>query len=245
VVDVIVSELLCGVTSRLRLSFLKLLLGSKRVDEIVSIDEVHTNESNDDRADNDRRLLQERLSNAKNDALRQVQLITRQANIIAKKEGERVGLVIIKAIYGVMDSNTRQWIRCRAGQRRETETTDEIVWNTMDVTTQLHFWITDSSLHLPHQSKRHMLGFYDVSAFISEDEWTITQPSQCITHSAFGRVFEWCKEKLRFKSKKSRDLMVVLSIRYKWRDKMYDVMFNDDEAVDLPSPFAQEVCISK
>jgi hypothetical protein len=245
VVDVIVSELLCGVTSRLRLSFLKLLLGSKRVDEIVSIDEVHTNELKYDQAVTEGRLYQERLSNAKNDALRQVQLMSRQANIIAKKEDEQGGLVIVKAIYGVMDSNTRQWIQCRADQRRETETTNEIVWNTMDATTHMQFWVTDSSLHLPQQSKRHMLGFYDVSAFISEDDWTVPQPSQCITHSAFGRVFEWCKEKLRFKSKKSRDIIVVLSIRYKWRDKMYDVMFNDDEAVDLPSPFAQEVCISK
>lgn len=245
-VDMIVSELLCGVTSRLRLYFLKLLLGSKRVDEIiVSIDEVHTNGVKDDRAENDRRLLQERLSNAKNDALRQVQLMTRQANIIAKKEDERGGLVIVKALYGVMDSNTRQWIRCCAGQRNGSEETDEIAWNTMDGTTQLQFWVTDSSLHLPQQSKRHMLGFFDVSAFISEDEWTIQQPTECITPSTYSRVLEWYKEKIWCKSKKTRDLIVVLSIRYKWRNKMYDVMFDDDEAVDLPSPFAQEVCINE
>jgi len=236
-VDMIVSELLCGVTSRLRLYFLKLLLGSKRVDEIVSIDEVHTNELKDDKAENDRRLLQERLSNAKNDALRQVQLMTRQANIIAKKEDERGGLVIVKALYGVMDSNTRQWIRCCAGQRNGAEKTDENVWNTMDGTTQLQFWVTDSSLHLPQQSKRHMLGFYDVSAFISEDEWTIQQLTECITPSTYySRVLEWYKETIWYRSKKTRDLIVVLSIRYKWRNKMYDVMFYDDEAVDLPCP---------
>jgi hypothetical protein len=90
-----------------------------------------------------------------------------------------------------------------------------------------------------------MLGFYDVSAFISEDAWTIQQPTECITPSTYSRVLEWYKEKIWFKSKKTRDLIVVLSIRYKWHDRMYDVMFYDDEAVDLPSPFAQEVCINE
>lgn len=234
VVDMIVSELLCGVTSGLRLYFLKLLLGSKRVDEIVSIDEVYTNELKDDRAEN-----------AKNDALRQVQLMTRQANIIYKKEDERGGLVIVKALYGVMDSNTRQWIRCSAGQRRGAENTDEYVLNKMDVATQLQFWVTDSSLHLPQQSKRHLLGFYNVSAFISEDEWTIQQSTECIIPSTYSRVLEWYKEKIWFKSRKTKDLIVVLSIRYKYRNKMYDVMFYDDESVDSPSPFAQEVCVNE
>ena len=41
--------------------------------------------------------------------------------------------------------------------------------------------------------------------------------------------------------KQERDLVVVLSVRYKYDDKTYAVLFQEDETVDLPSQYAEPV----
>ena len=95
----------------------------------------------------------------------------------------------------------------------------DIMWHKMDVTTQLHFWVTYSSLHLPSLSKKHMLGFYDLLSFVSEDEWAIQQPQldqrdrDSSSNTSIQSLGKWWNEKL-WRVEKKRDLMVVLSVRY-------------------------------
>jgi hypothetical protein len=255
VVDAIVGELMCGVTSRLRLCFLRLILGKERVVgdyEMPPPDEEADDEytKDDDRCDEEDRRLWRR---AKEDAYRQVKLMMRQANVIAEREEERGGLVIVKATYGVMDNNSREWIRSRRVGRKDEDNgtnADGIMFHSMDATTQLQFWVADSALHLPPQSKRFMLGFYDVFAFVSDDELLVKEEqthsfhnvSRCYSNIRFLDR-RWWEFKIWRESKAKTDLSVVLSVRYKWCDKMYEMTIFDDEAVDLPSQFAQQVSI--
>ena len=230
VVDIIVSELLCGVTSTLRLRFLKMLLGKHMVDE-VSLSSKSEIEKEQEEKEN--WLLQEQRFKVQEHTARQVHLMKKQARAATKREEDQGGLVIVKAIYGVMDNESRQWI-----QYRDTKT-DKMMSHTMNVTTQLQFWVVNSSLHLPAVSKKHMLGFYDLLAYVSEDEWEIQQTIQ--KGNTRNSLFCWWKEKLTATKQKRRDLVVVLTIQYKWNNKLYQVMYHDDEAVDLPSQYGEEV----
>jgi len=224
VVDIIVSELLCGVTSKLRLRFLKILLGKEIVDK-ASLSYQSDIEKEQEEKGNWLQHQQHLLFKVKEHTARQVSLMKKQARAATKREEEQGGLVITKAIYGVMDNESRQWIQNRSS-------------HTMNATTQLQFWVTNSSLHLPLISKKHMLGFYDLLAFVSEDEWEIKQTNQGNTRNS---LFKRWKETLVGTKQKKRDLRVVLSIQYKWNNKLYQVMYHDDEAVDLPSQHGEEV----
>lgn len=224
VVDIIVSELLCGVTaSKLRLRFLKILLGKEMVDKVSSSLNF---EIEKDQEEKEKWLLQEQLFKVQEHTARQVNLMVKQAKAATKREVDQGGLVIVKAIYGVIDNTSRQWIQYRD----------------MDATTQLQFWVTNSSLHLPAVSKKHMLGFYDLVAFVSDDEWEV-QPTTNQKGNRRNRLFGSWKEKLMGTKQKRRDLRVVLSIQYKWSNKLYQVMYHDDEAVDLPSQHAEETVV--
>ena len=173
----------------------------------------------------------------KEDTRRQVNLMQQQAKAVTEREEKGGGLVIVKAIYGVLDN---------ASQKRKNTDNNATVDNlthTMDATTQLQFWVVDSSLHLPAISKKHMLGFYDPIKFVGEDEWMISdevEDSDKRDYSFGQSIRKWWDHKL-WESKKTRDLVVVLSIRYKLDEVMYEVMFNDDEAVELPSKIATQV----
>ena len=245
VADIIVSELFCGVTSKLRLKFLRLLLGDELVGGIGS----SVSESDMEKGKNDEEhWLQNQLLKTIEDTKRQVNLMQRQAKAVTVREKEQGGLVIVKAVYGVMDNESRQWIK-RDGKWNNTEcsseTTNEMMWHTMDATTQLQFWVADSSLHLPALSKKHMLGFYDLMAFVTEDEWTIHKTQSLSTHDMKGHgiiscnnfthsIRKWWSEMLLVDDEQERDLVLALSVRYKWNDKLYDALFYDEDPVDLP-----------
>ncbi|KAL9186108.1 hypothetical protein ACHAXT_005346 [Thalassiosira profunda] len=238
VVDIVVGEVLCGVRSRLRLAFLGLVLGKEKVAKYISPAENDDGPTQKDKED----WLQRHLSKAQEESARQVQLMARQAKTVASREEELGGLVVVKAIYGVMDNDSQQWLR-RTGKDSSGDNANE--WHALDATTQLQFWVADSSLHLPAVSKAHMLGFYDLLSFVSDDEWVDQrqpiEPGKS-THDEypFARYLSRWKGKL-WAAEKRRDLAVLLSVRYKWADKTYDVIFRDDEAVELPSQFAREV----
>ena len=233
VVDIIVSELLCGVTSQLRLRFLKILLGKELVDKVSSSSNLDIEKEQEEKENWLQQ--QHQLFKVQEHIARQVNLMAKQAKAVTKREEDQGGLVIIKAIYGVMDNTSRRWI-----QYRDTKT-NKMVNHTMKATTQLQFWVTNSSLHLPAVSKKHMLGFFDLLAFVSEDEWEIQPTNQKEGNTRIHAFQEWWKEKLVGTKQKRRDLSVVLSIQYKWNNKLYQVMYHDDEAVDLPSQNAEEV----
>ena len=79
--------------------------------------------------------------------------------------------------------------------------------------------------------------------FVGEDEWRIgdeVEDSDKRDYSFGQSIRKWWDHKL-WENKKARDLVVVLSIRYKLDEVMYEVMFHDDEAVELPSKIATKV----
>jgi hypothetical protein len=183
------------------------------------------------------------------DALTQTQLMMKQAKSIAKKEEEQGGLVILKAIYGVMDGKSRQWLR-RADNGFNSAETKE--WHTMEATTQLQFWVQSSSIHMSKVSTlKHMLGFYDVLACDGESERALPvaqsneQSADKDTDTTVAESFkQWVRGLWNAEpedQKQERDLVVVLSVRYKYDDKTYAVLFQEDETVDLPSQYAEPV----
>ena len=239
IVDTIVCELLCCVTSKLRLKFLQLLLGEELVGGIGSSE---TDEMEKEQNNNESNWLQNQLVRTKEDTKRQVNLMQRQAKAMTAREKEQGGLVIVKAVYGVMDNESRQWIKRGGKSNNNTEcsaeTSNEMALHTMDATTQLQFWVADSSLHLPALSKKHMLGFYDLMAFVTEDEWTIHKTQSSSTHDMCNifthTIRKWRNEMPWVDDEQKRDLVLALSVRYKWNDKLYDALFYDEDPVDLP-----------
>jgi hypothetical protein len=74
----------------------------------------------------------------KRDALQQIDLMEKPADLKRKKEEENGGLVILHATYEVLGGDS------------------------INVTTALMFWVVKGRLQLPSTTKSSMLGFYDV-----------------------------------------------------------------------------------
>ena len=142
-----------------------------------------------------------RKTKAKEDAERQKSLMERQANSKRRREQERNGLVIDRAIY---------YVEGGGGDR-------------LDVTTQIQFWVTDSSLYLPSAPKSNLLGFYDVSS---------NKSNSSDTKSA--KLASWKQIKEGFWSEtKSPD--PILYIRYTHEGQQFEVSIRDEEELVLPS----------
>ena len=172
----------------------------------------------------------------------------KQARHIAEKEEDHHGLVIKKAIYGVMDNESHQWILPR------TNGDESFCTYALDATIQLQFWVSNGTLRMPAVSKKHMLGFYNVLDCVSDEDWisgraplptdASMDPEEC--SNIVQKVWQWSKRQWNGpppKAETLRDLVAVLSIRYKWEDKLFDVIFYDNEAIELPSSRAKEVVL--
>lgn len=246
VVDAIVAELMCDTSSGCRIKFLEFILGK----DVVQGQSTKANIASQENGQaTEERWMQQHMSKAREDALTQTQLMMKQAKSIAKKEEEQGGLVILKAIYGVMDGKSRQWLR-RADNGFNSAETKE--WHTMEATTQLQFWVQSSSIHMSKVSTlKHMLGFYDVLACDGESERALPvaqsneQSADKDTDTTVAESFkQWVRGLWNAEpedQKQERDLVVVLSVRYKYDDKTYAVLFQEDETVDLPSQYAEPV----
>jgi hypothetical protein len=239
VIDAIVAELLCGVTSILRVKFLQFILGKDCIDEDSILESMHETETR--RQQEEKRWTEMHIANARENALKQRDVMEKQAKRIAKDESDRGGLVIVKAVYGVMDGGTHKWIPRRNGNGVAPKLC------ALNATTQLQFWVNDGSLHMPAVSKKNMLGFYDVLACVRDEDRRLsdsdTSEKTNQQLSFYQKAFSWFTKQWKESPKLSdihRDLRVVLFIQYKWEDKLYEVMFEDDEAVELPSPRARE-----
>ena len=203
-IDVIVSELLFHTRSMARY-----FMGGDDISD--RLDEIEVIESS---ASRDKR------TRDREDALRQSHLMRQQAQSIRNMEEKVDGLIILSAIYGVIDKETRQWINTEFCK--------------YDVTNQLSFWIRGSSLRLPATSKRHMLGFYDVLAFATQADWDRAR----LSNPQEGNGGHIAALKNRFTSAREdrQGLAAVMSIRYKMDGKTFEALFEDDENVALPAP---------
>ena len=237
IVDAIVGELLCDATSMLRVRFLQMLLGKDYLDMNCIADSICNVEMETHR--NAKRFMALQLATARENALKQRDIMKKQAKKIAKKEEDNSGLVIVKAVYGVIDNENNQWV---SQSISDNETSSPC---TLDATVQLQFWVNDGKLRMPATSKKNMLGFYNVLDCINDEEWLSEPPCSSFEQSGIlQKVSRWYKQlwdENPDTTYTKRQLRVVLSIRYKWENNLYDVMFYDDEAVQLPSTRSKEV----
>jgi len=227
VVDAIVAELFCGVTSSVCAKLSRVIKGNDFDGAESSVDERN-------REMGLFRRQQQQAENARDEAYRQRNVMERQAKISVAKEEREEDLVIIKAIYGVMDSESYEWV----GDRRLCS---------MDATAQVQFWVQDSSVHLPAMSKKHMLGFYDVMMGLKTGDWTRDKPATTDDWEKINYlariVKRWRGSWRSSRLEDKRKLVVVLTVRYKFAGQIFEVMYYDDQAVDLPSSGATIVTI--
>lgn len=153
-------------------------------------------------------------SKARSDAEQQKQLMLRQATSRNNAEKETTGLVIVEALYSVTGGD--EW----------------------DVTTQLQFWITRSTLELPSSSKQDLLGFYDVTTSLANLDEEPLQSQQ--TQSKWRRWMFWnVFESIGAGKKELAPVPVpTLIVRYIFCNVEYEITVNDDEALLLPNPNA-------
>ena len=157
----------------------------------------------------------------------------------AKKESEQGGIIIIKAIYGVMNDN-HQWV----SQRNERDKTTRPC--ALDATVQLQFWVNNGSLRMPLTSKKNLLSFRNVLDCVDEAEWMYgnsftksDEDSNVIQSNMFQKAYQSCQRQWNEEepepTKSRRNLDVVLSVRYKYKNAVYDVTFLGTEDIELPS----------
>jgi len=156
------------------------------------------------------RALQKRRENAAAQAL----LMEKVAQTKREKEPNENGLIILVARYGskLWVSYDPQWYH----KRNDAESLIEE--ENIDVTNQLQFFVKDSQLHLPPGTKSNYLGFYDV-----------TQYSHAYFEDEPMHPPNWLSDP----PTRSRDLN--LYIRYQYKGQTYEITFDDNEEVKLPS----------
>ena len=235
-VDAIIGELLCDATSVLRVHLLQRLLGKGcfRNDTLNSASDANIKQQQEED-----RMMDHHDGIARVHALKQRDAMTKQAINSARRESEQGGLVIIKAIYGVTNEN-QQWI----ARRNERDKNTRLF--ALDATVQLQFWVNNGSLRMPPISKKNMLGFYNILDCVNNSEWiadsltTSGDDSDVIPSNIFQNAYQWCRrqwneEEPEPTSESRRNLVVVLSVRYKYDNKVYDIIFLDAEEVELPN----------
>jgi hypothetical protein len=158
-------------------------------------------------------------SNAKRNAFEQMLLINPIARIKRQREEAVNGLVILKATYA------------------STNTTSNTI--SLDVVQQLQFWVNNSRLYLPPQTKGMLLGFYDLSHEIMK----FRPQHEFHTHrwmhwmncllTRFG-VRGWGSEFRHYNA----EAPVTLTVRYKFGDGVYEITIDDNDELDLPSSAA-------
>ena len=154
------------------------------------------------------------LENMIKNARIQKDLMSKQAAVKKEAEEKSDGLIIVSATYF-----------CDGG-------------DTLDVSTQLQFWVSKSSLRLPATSKCTMLGFYNVCAtFEPSREET---KSLDASHSSISSFIDFIRSLLRMKRTCVSHIVpkAILRIRYKWKKSIYEISVQDDEPLVLPSPSA-------
>lgn len=181
-------------------------------------------EDDDDYAVNDGLLAirAETLTKARRDAATQKELMTRQARRKAKDEKERDGLIITKAVYQI--ENEEEW----------------------DVTTQLQFWVSRSTLTLAAGPKSQLLGFYDIAASVKNRRAMSSAEDTSTGQARDSRrkfpswrdmwydLLDWTP-KGRFLPKATVLPSPTLSVWYEFKGRSHQITIKDREELRLPA----------
>jgi hypothetical protein len=144
------------------------------------------------------------VAKARADAEKQKMLMEKQASSRRQTELEKQGLVITRAVYYALGGDA---------------------W---DVTTQLQFWTTKSSLDLPALSKKNLLGFYDVSALALQQP--LDSDNRHLPASKWWQFWRSsCEEK------KNSASQVLLAVQYNYAGVSYEITIFDEQPLSLPS----------
>ena len=148
-------------------------------------------------------------SKARADAENEKKLMERQAKSRRALEEETSGLVITKALYYVP------------------------LRDSLDVTTQLQFWVENSSLDLPALSKQNLLGFCKVGGDSSTSD-----DADATTWWQF-----WKSPPVKIQSKLERRMPTtpLLKVQYDYGGSSYEITIKDEEPLSLPSNVARKV----
>lgn len=147
------------------------------------------------------------IDKSRRNAEQQVRLMATTAEASKAREEVCNGLVICKATYSV-DSG-----------------------ESMDVTTQLQFWVNDSKIHLPATPKSDLLGFFNL----------VTAPELSVENQSWWHSwFEWLSWN---KSKESIIPVPKLTVRYAFQGGIYEIKIEDSDELLLPN--AKALCLGQ
>jgi len=144
----------------------------------------------------------------------QLQLIKKSADKKKCLEESKNGLVIITATY-------------------YTETAQSL-----DVTSQLQFWVTKSKLFLPGgYSKAKLIGFYDL---VMDGNHSILKKEQT-TSLLWNRFLSFIFRRRSQRQHEERSIAVKLYVRYKVGFSLYEITVNDKDSLILPNERALRI----
>lgn len=147
-------------------------------------------------------------SKATINAEKQASIMRPIAAVKRKRETECNGLVIIKAIY------------CRPASAHGAS---------LNVTDQLQFFVHNSSLDLPASSKSLLLGFSQV------EHQTVPQHESIPIHANKGKSFSSWLLIRGGKDEPPHEETFTLSIRYKFKDSVFETSVGDYDSLHLPN----------
>jgi hypothetical protein len=153
----------------------------------------------------------------KEEAARQIMLLTKSSLMNRKLEDAKGGLVIEQAYYYYSLSTV-----------------------THDVTVPLQFWVSDSTLKLPSGSKSTMLGFYDIRRPQRAKKENIDSPKSIISsiislvRNSICRRKEPSTEVLQEDISPDFKKRVKLYVRYKFCGITNEVTIFDEDELILP-----------
>jgi hypothetical protein len=161
----------------------------------------------------------ESLEKLQEDAEMQRQLMMRQAKRKTREEEEKDGLVIHQAVYEVHGGDS------------------------LDVTVQLQFWVSSSSLSLPATSKQELLGIYSVAATAENNETSVDSANakQEVAVPWWRDLWDdllWDSATRATKDKVPPGPVPTLTVRYEFKGQPFQITIQDHEALKLPTPHA-------
>jgi len=177
------------------------------------------------------------------DAVQQIRLMSKPAEVKRTLEEGKKGLVIMKATYGVTVD------RRRKGSSNSGGSGDGGC--SIDVTVALQFWVANSALHLPAtETKSSMLGFYDLRNGGDNDGVDGDGDGEDSLING-GGVWKACQkiwQRMRYANEEGEEetqrrlrRIPTLTVRYRFRDDAYEITILDHEPLSLPSDKAMKL----
>ncbi|KAL7554371.1 hypothetical protein ACHAWF_017823 [Thalassiosira exigua] len=163
---------------------------------------------------------------AKRDAENQLSAIATVAQMKRRREEAVGGLVILKATY---TSESKL-----ASDKKSPN----------NVTQQLQFWVENSRLYLPASPKSALLGFYDLPGKkpeISKDnksslsDGCYSQQWRQLLNTWLSRLGIGGDEDAEFASDDCITIFNMLTVRFKYKGQVFEIIVRDDDELELPN----------